>query len=94
MTFKDLVDSLIDIVNDIVVPVIFLLMFLVFIWGVVNYFFLNRSVLTTGSDGKSVAKRTQGREFVYWGVLALVVAFGTWTIVNLLLSTLGIAPNP
>lgn len=87
MTFAQYVGSgstgIIGIINIVIVPTIFALSFLVFIWGVVNYFFL-----AGGDEGK----RSEGRMFALWGILGIVVLFSVWGFVNLLLSTLGIAP--
>jgi len=88
MTFAQFVGGgttgIIGVINTIVVPIIGALMFLFFIWGVVNYFFLHSADET---------KRKEGREFVLWGILGIVLFFSIWGIVNLLLSTLGIAPT-
>ncbi len=87
MTFAQFVGSgsngLVGLLNVVVVPVIFALAFLVFVWGVVKYFILN-----AGDE----AKRAEGRAFVLWGLLGMVLLFSVWGFVNLLLSTLGIAP--
>jgi hypothetical protein len=82
-TFKGYVDGIVGAINTIVVPVIFALAFLVFVWGVVNYFFLN------SGDEK---KREDGRQFMLWGIIGLVVLFSVWGLVNLLLSTFSISP--
>lgn len=87
-SFKDFVGSgttgVIGVLNTVVVPIIFTLVFIVFIWGVVNYFFIHG-----GEEGK----REEGRLFILWGIIGMVVLFGVWTIVNIVLSTLGIAPG-
>ncbi len=75
--------GIIGLINDVIVPVIFALSFLVFIWGVMNYFFLN---------GGDETKRSEGRQFALWGILGMAVLFSVWGFVGLLLSTLGIAP--
>lgn len=88
MTFKDFIGSgstgIIGILNTVIVPVIFALAFVVFVWGVLNYFFLH---------GGEEAKRAEGRQFVLWGILGMVVLFSVWGFVNILLSTLSIAPS-
>ncbi len=88
MTFAQYVGGgsigIIGLFNTVVIPVIFALAFAVFIWGVVNYFFLH------GSDE---GKRSEGRQFVFWGIIGMVVLFSVWGFVNILLSTLGIAPT-
>ncbi len=84
MTFAIYVHDFITLLNTIVVPVIFALAFLVLVWGIVNYFFLHPG------DEK---KREEGRTFILWGFLGMVMLFSVWGFVNLLLSTLGIAPS-
>ena len=88
MTFAQFVGSgstgLIGLLNTVVVPVIFALAFLVFVWGVANYFFFG-----VGDE----TKRTEGKQFILWGVLGMVVLFSVWGLVNLLLSTLGLTPS-
>ena len=82
-TFANYVAGIIGLFDTVVVPVLFALAFLTFIWGVVKYFFL---------DGGDEVKREEGKKFVLWGLLGLVVLFSVWGFVNLLLSTLGIMP--
>ena len=87
MTFAQFVGSgttgFIGIIN-IVVPLIGALAFIVFIWGIVNYFFIN---------GGNEEKRTEGRQFVLWGIIGMVIFFSIWGFVGMLLATLGIAPS-
>ena len=82
MTFKQYVTDFISLLNTVVVPIIFALAFAAFIWGIVNFFFLH------GNDEK---KREEGRAFFIWGIIGMVVLFSVWGLVNLVLSTLGIA---
>lgn len=88
MSFKTFIGSgttgIIGVLNTVVVPIIFAFAFAVFVWGVVNYFFIS------GADEK---KRSEGRQFVFWGLLGMAVLFSVWGFVNILLSTLGIAPK-
>lgn len=88
MTFAQFIGSgstgVIGAINTVVVPVIFALAFLVFIWGVVNYLFIS---------GGDETKRAEGRQFAMWGILGIVVLFSVWGLVSLLLSTLGIMPR-
>lgn len=83
MTFKTFIEGIVNIFNTVIIPVIFALAFAVFIWGLLKYFFFG---------GGNEDKRAEGRQFALWGILALVVLFGVWGLVNILLSTLGIAP--
>lgn len=88
MTFAQFVGNgstgLVGVLNTVVVPVIFALAFAFFLWGVLSYFFFH---------GADETKRTEGRQFVFWGILVMAVLFSVWGLVNLLLSTLGIAPS-
>lgn len=88
MTFKDFIGSgttgVIGAINTVVVPVIFALAFAAFVWGVVYYFIFH-------ADEEN--KREEGRQFVLWGLVGMVVLFSVWGLVNILLSTLGIAPH-
>lgn len=88
MTFAQFIGSgstgIIGALNTVVIPVIFAFAFAAFIWGVVNYFFLH-------SDEEG--KREEGRKFILWGIIGMVVLFSVWGFVNIMLSTLGIAPS-
>ncbi len=88
-TFKEFVgdssSGIIGAINQAIVPTILALAFLFFVYKVVEYFFFK-------SEG-SEEKIKEGREFVMWGILGLVVLFSVWALVGLLLSTLGIKPT-
>jgi hypothetical protein len=88
MTFAQFIGSgstgIIGVLNTVVIPVIFAFAFAAFIWGVVNYFFLH---------GDEEGKREEGRKFILWGIIGMVVLFSVWGFVNIMLSTLGIAPS-
>ena len=85
MTFADFIGSgstgIFGLLNNIAIPLIFALAFGVFIWGIVNYFFLN------ANDEKA---RASGKQFALWGIVGIALLFSVWGLVNLLLSTLGI----
>lgn len=86
MTFAQFVGGgstgIIGVINTVIVPIIIALAFLVFFWGVFKYLFWH---------GDNEEKRAEGRYFILWGVIGLVLIFSIWGIVNILLSTLGIA---
>lgn len=66
-------------VNSIFVPILFAVAFLVFLWGVYKYFILG------AADDKS---RTEGRQWVLWGLIGFVVISSVWGLVNIVQSTL------
>jgi hypothetical protein len=87
MSLKTFIGSgstgIIGVFNTIIVPSIFALAFLVFVYGVVKYFLL------VGTD----ESRAEGRQFVLWGLLGMALLLSVWGVVNMLLSTLGVAPT-
>lgn len=88
MTFAQYIGSgttgIVGALNTVVAPVIFALAFAAFIWGVVNYFFF---------QGSNETKREEGRHFILWGIIGMVVLVSVWGFVNILLSALGLTPR-
>jgi hypothetical protein len=76
-TFRELINVFVDIF-DVIVPVIFALAFLAFIWGIAQY------LLFPGSEEK---KRT-GRQIIIWGIVVFFIMVSIWGIVNLLSSSI------
>ncbi|HYF29209.1 MAG TPA: pilin [Candidatus Paceibacterota bacterium] len=79
--------AIIEFINDIVVPLVFALAFVAFLWGIFQYFILG------GADEE---KRAEGRSFAIWGIIAFFVMVSIWGIVNLLVSSFSFderAPN-
>ena len=76
--FQDLLCYITGIINDSIIPLIFALAVVSFVWGTVQFFILN------AEDEK---KREQGRQFMIWGVVALAVMLSVWGLVGILRST-------
>lgn len=74
-TLGGLLRSIIVFINDYLIPFLWAIAFLIFIWGVFQYF------VAGGADEE---KRSQGRQFVIWSVIAFFVMSSLWGIVNLL----------
>jgi uncharacterized membrane protein YidH (DUF202 family) len=68
------------IINRSVIPLIFTLAMLMFIWGVVQY------VINDDEE----AKKAKGKQFMIWGIIALAVMVSVWGLVNIVGSTFGI----
>ena len=84
MTFAGLVNNLVSIINGSVIPFIYALAFLYFIWGIAQFIFIG------GQEG-----REKGRNKIIYGLLGLVIIFSVWGLVNVLLTVLtGGAPTP
>jgi hypothetical protein len=72
--------SIINFINQVVVPFIMALAFLMFVWGVFNYFI---------AGGASEEKRQEGQKFVLWSVIAFAVIFSIWGLVRVLMVSFG-----
>ena len=73
-------DAIVNIINNLAVPVLMAIAFIVFLWGVYKYFILG------AADEKS---RIDGRQFALWGIVGFVVILSVWGLVAIVMSTLG-----
>lgn len=71
-----------NVINRILVPLIFAIAFLVFVWGVFQYF------IWGASDSKA---RETGRQFALAGIIGFVVILSVWGIVYLVMNTLSLS---
>jgi len=69
---------MVTFVNGSLVPLFYALAFLMFLVGMVRYFFLEQ-----GEEG-----REKGKNLMLWGLIGFVVMFSVWGIVRLLLTAL------
>jgi hypothetical protein len=81
---QNLSDSIIGVFNTVVVPLVFALAFIVFIWGVFQAFILG---------GNNEEKRKEGAKFVLWALIGFVVMISVWGLVNLTKSLLPTGNN-
>ena len=82
--------SITTIINVYLVPLLLAIAFILFLWGVFNYFILG------ASDSE---KLKQGRQFTLWGIIGFVIILSIWGLVNIVVVTLnlqsvGHAPPP
>lgn len=82
--------SIINLINNILVPVLMAIAFITFLWGVFKYFIW-------GADNET--ERATGKQWVLWGIIGFVVILSVWGLVNLVGGTLGLqlggsAPKP
>ena len=75
-------DSIIGIINIILVPVLIAIAFIVFLWGVYKYFIYH---------GDSESDKMEGRKYAMWGIIGLVVIFSVWALVNILMGALNLS---
>lgn len=69
------------IINTVLVPLIFALAFIVFLWGIYYYY-----IYGGGSD-EWVKK---GHMLVMWGIIGFVIMISIWGLVNVAASTFGL----
>jgi fumarate reductase subunit D len=77
-TFKALAESVVSVIEQLVL-LIFTMALVVFLWGIVKYVFLSMG------DEKKLA---EGKQVMFWGVIALFVMTSVWGLVQLIQSTL------
>ena len=81
--------TIITVINTILVPLVFAIAFIVFIYGVYKYFILGAT--EEGAKG-------EGRQWVLWGIIGFVVILSVWGLVNVVASVFNfnsvtVAPN-
>lgn len=74
--------TILYIINSILVPVLFALAFIVFLWGVA------KAYIFSAGDPEAVKA---GHQLVLWGVVAFVVMLSLWGLVNVVANTFGLA---
>ena len=74
--------SILYIINNVLVPLIFAFAFFIFLWGVFKAYIWSR-----GDD----AEVTKGHHFIWWGIIGFAVMISVWGIVNVVTNTFGLA---
>ena len=75
---------IITIINTVAVPVLFAVAFIVFIFGIFQYF-----ILSKGDE----EKQGLGRSLMLWGLIGFFVMVSVWGLVNILIGTFGLNSN-
>jgi hypothetical protein len=81
-TVQNFYSFALGMINGVIVPIIFALAFLYFLYGVFRYF------IQEGAAGNP-EKRQEGTQFVAWSMFGFFVMFSLWGLVNLLVNTFG-----
>ena len=76
-----LLSNLVDLINDVLVPLLLAIGFLVFIWGMFRYF-----VAGSGND----ELRASGRNLAVYAITGFMIVVIFWGIVNLLALSTGL----
>src|ERR1035437_1956470 len=74
-------ENILYIINSVLVPVIFALAFIVFIYGIAQAYIFSR-----GDEGKV----KEGHQLVLWGIIGFVVMVSLWGLVNVVANTFGL----
>jgi len=72
--------QIIYFIDRYLVPVIFAIAFIVFLWGVYRYLILGAA---------SEEKRQEGQKFIMYGLIGFFLMVSVWGIVNLLINSFG-----
>ncbi|MFZ1074889.1 MAG: hypothetical protein WAN50_00755 [Minisyncoccia bacterium] len=81
---SDVGSFIINTINNIIVPVIFAIAFIVFLWGVFVTF-----ILGAGKEDK----REEGKNLMLWGLIGFFVMVSIWGLVNILTGTISFGNN-
>jgi hypothetical protein len=80
--FGNFFTNVVSFMNGVLVPFVFALAFLVFIWGMFKAFILG------GSDE---AKQSEGKALMFYAIIGFVVMVSLWGIVNLVAEGFGLS---
>ena len=74
--------TILFIINDVLVPIIFALAFIVFLYGVALKYIFSHGDATKVADG---------HRLILWGVIGFVVMISLWGLVNVVSNTFGLS---
>lgn len=76
-TLGDFFDVFVDLINKSIIPLLFALAIVVFIWGIIQYMM----------GAADQTKREEGRKFILWGIIGIFVMVAIWGIIGILTDT-------
>lgn len=78
-SLQELGSFIIDLINNVAVPLVFAIAFIVFIWGIFQYF------IQGGHDEEA---KDKGKSLMLWGLIGFFIMVSVWGLVNILTGTL------
>jgi len=81
---SDVGSFIINTINNVFVPVIFAIAFIVFLWGAFDSF-----ILGANND----EKKDKGKGLMLWGLIGFFVMVSIWGLVNILTGTVSFGNN-
>ncbi len=80
-SYSQLIDIVINLILNSVIPVLFALAIVVFLWGGVKF-------ISSAGDEKA---RGTGKKMLFYGIIGIAMMVGFWGIVKILTGTLGVS---
>lgn len=77
----DLLTGILDIINNLIIPAILAIGFLVFVWGMFQFFI---------AGGANDEKKEKGKSLMIYATLGFVLIIVFWGVVNLLTDSTGL----
>jgi len=74
-------DGIINLINTVIVPLLFAIAFLYFVWGVFKYFFW-------GAENET--ERETGRQVILWSIIGFAVIVSVWGLTQIIIDTFNI----
>ncbi len=81
-TIVGVLANIINVINTVLVPTIFALSFIVFLYGIA------RAYIFSGGDPEKIK---EGHKLLLWGIIGFVVMISLWGIVNVVANTFGLS---
>jgi len=81
---EDLGNTFINLINNVAVPLLMAVAFIVFIYGIFRYFI-------AGSSDE--AKRKEATQIILYGIIGFALMVSVWGLVNILLNTFDFQEN-
>jgi len=81
---NDFLDDVSSFINSTLIPLVFAIALLLFIWGIFKYFILG------GADEET---REEGKQLMLWAIVGFVVMVSVFGIVNLIAGGLGFSDD-
>lgn len=78
-TIQGIIFAAQDVLN-VVIPVLFVLATVVFLWGIIRY-------VTAGGNEDNLK---QGKQLIIWGLVGLAIMVAVWGIVRAIVNTFGV----
>lgn len=79
-TLTKVIGSVITFINNVAVPLVFAVAFIVFLFGVFRYYI---------AGGANPEKRAQGTQLIMYSIIGFAVMIVVWGLVNIVVGTLG-----